>query len=234
MGLKDNIKMIENGDPRIALFQAKIDKYFIDKNKSRPHRPGMFHTSSIINDKFCLRESYWDAVKPIPESPISPNVLRIFATGNDAHEKYQTMFTEMGIAKYVEQPFYSKFLDLTGTPDVIIDFYGMQTGVEIKTMNTMAFYHMTKPHASAFKQAQVYMYLLGLPQFIIFCENKNDQNIKLFLIKFDLEVAMTYIKRIRTLRIYLDTKLTPALNICMCSKKGDRRSCRYNKRCFPC
>jgi hypothetical protein len=234
MGLKDNLKELNKSksDPRIGLFMAEIDRWFVEQNKNRPFRPGMFHASSIINDKFCLRESYWDLMNPKEEKPISPNLLRIFAVGNDAHAKYQRMFKDKKIALFIEQPFFSKFLQMTGTPDAIINFHGKRTGVEIKTMNTNAFYHMDKPHPSAFKQAQMYMYLLGIPQFIIFCENKNDQNIKLFLIDFDLNVALKYVRRMRSLEKYINEGKVPRAEECFCDRPSRRKSCKYHSRCF--
>ncbi len=229
--LSNLIKQNSKSDPRIALFLSKIDKYFIEWNRERQaKRPGMFHASSIISDKFCPRAAYWDLIDRKEDEPLKPSTIRIFANGVSAHEKYQEMFRKMGIARYIEQPFYSKFLDLCGTPDAIIDFFGVLCGVEIKTVNTNAFYKLSSPPKNAYAQSQVYMYLLGIPHFVIFCENKNDQNIKLFLIDFDLKEALKYVKRMRFLNKHLKLKKVPKK--CFCKKKTDRKTCKYHSRCF--
>lgn len=220
-------------DPRLAIFLSKVDKWYIDWKKKRElKRPGMFHTSSIIKDKFCFREAYWDITEKTPPEISAPSTLRVFANGVDVHERTQKILKDLRIAIYIEQPFYSKFLDLCGTPDAIIDFFGITTGVEIKSMNTTAFYHLNAPPKNAVAQAQVYMYLLGIPQFIIWVENKNDQNIKLFLIEFDLDEALKYIKRMRKLYKYLIKKKVPKAKDCWCNNKHKRKTCRYFKRCF--
>jgi hypothetical protein len=228
--MKDLIKSMLNSDPRLAFLVNKVDQYYVDARKDRPKRPSLFRTSSIINEKFCMRQSYWDLIESADEEAVATRTLRIWANGDDVHNRTQNAFDYVKLTKYREKSFYSKLLELTGTPDIIIDFFGCAAGVEIKSMHKDEFYHITAPPKGAFTQAQMYMYITGTPYFIIWVECKNDQNIKTFLIEFNIDFILPYIKRVRSLYKHYKAKKVP--KSCFCETKKDRKKCKYNKRCF--
>lgn len=201
-----------------------------EHDKKRDEHPS-FHASSLADKNFCLVKSVLNEIVPGKPDVIPPSVLSIFMTGIDIHKKHQKFYRKMGMAYYIEQTVYSEFLDMTGTPDAIINFLNMTTVSEIKSMNFFQFNKLQEAPYNAYVQALVYMYICAIPQAIVIIENKNNQQIKPYLIEFNLKDCLVFIKRRRLIMKCLEKNIIP-LSRRLCEKPNKRKRCKYNEICF--
>lgn len=227
MGLIDDIKAnaIDNGTKIQSSDAAEIEKlfnslFYAKKNMEEEvkfvrqmftrggdsqERYGL-HTSAIIvgEDKFCFREQVLSLLyKQAQGENVPQNLIRIFEEGNAIHEKWQRLFIRGGLG-VAEDMDFSKFYEqyeVGYTPDAILTIKGKKYVVEIKSVNTYQFMKMTS-HPTATKQVNMYMHFTGIHDGIILCEDKNTQNFKVFLVKYNPDITAPYIERLEAVQYY--------------------------------
>jgi hypothetical protein len=198
------LKDLLQKDTTSALIQTKFDEFFRINNDKRPDRSGL-HASSIIapDTDFCYREHVLGFFYKRNKTFIAPSTLRIFLNGWYVHIKWQDLFKSMGIAESVERTRRSNLWDVYLTPDAIVKLFGKRYVVEIKSANSYAFNGMKTPHAGAIRQANFYMFCTGIPRAIILVEDKNTQNIKVWVVEFDPDIARPFVKRLHNIKRFV-------------------------------
>lgn len=233
MSLKELLKA--PGSTENLMILSTLDRLMVEDRKDREDRVGM-HASGIIasESEFCHRQQVLSFVFKGQEPNIPIGLRRIFKNGWSVHQKWQSLFENAGIAESVEQRGHSISWDLLFTPDAIVRIGKRKYVVEIKSVNTYQFKSM-KSHPSAEKQLQLYMHQTGIPYGFVLCEDKNTQDIKVFVYEYNPEVARPYVERMLEvkgfLKRYLDTgKLPP----CKCKTQNDKlaQRCAYRNACF--
>ena len=206
MGLMDEIKKEAEGNrtkiqsSQEAELEHKLNAlHYLDKNipkelqflksvmtrgQETAERKGL-HASAIIvsDDKFCYRQQVLSLFyKQAQGEQVPVGLKRIFSEGDAIHEKWQRLFIRGGYAEPLDCD-YSRFneeFDLSYTPDIICNIDGVKMVGEIKSVNTFQF-KKQKYHASGRKQLQLYMYLTDIHDGFVLCEDKNTQEIKVYL-----------------------------------------------------
>ena len=243
MGLIDDIKSnaIENGTKIQSSDAAQIEKLFnslfyakkdmeeevkfvkqmFTRGGDTTDRRGL-HTSAVIvgEDKFCYREQVLSLLYEQAQGENVPqNLIRIFEEGNAIHEKWQRLFIRGGLCK-AEDLDYSRFYDqyeIGYTPDAILTIDGKKYVVEIKSVNTYQFQKMTS-HPTATKQVNMYMHFTGIHRGIVLCDDKNTQNFKVFMVKYNPDVVAPYIERLEAIQYYKGRVLNENKMVKRCEK----------------
>ena len=264
MGLIDDIKTAaqDNGTKIQSSDAAEIEKlfnslFYAKKNMDEEvkfvkqmftrggdsHERYGLHTSAIIvgEDKFCFREQVLSLLyKQAQGENVPQNLIRIFEEGNAIHEKWQRLFIRGGLG-VAEDMDFSKFYDeyeVGYTPDAILTIKGKKYVVEIKSVNTYQFQKMTS-HPTASKQVQMYMHFTGIHDGIILCEDKNTQQFKVFLVKYNPEVVAPYLERLEAVKYYKQRVLEEGKMVkrCeQCTSKVSKRAigCAMRDACWNC
>lgn len=239
MTIKEAILKQTKTNPKQNLNNAEIETFLNSllyyDDERREERTGM-HGSAVIvtEDKFCYREQVLSFFFRASEKYIVPKVKRIFLEGWSVHEKWQNLFKHVGIAVGIEQRGHSEEYDLFFTPDAIIEIKGKKYVVEIKSVNDYQFRNMTC-HPSAEKQLQLYMHFLGIPKGFVLCENKNTQDIKVFVYDYDCKKVVPYLKRmVKVLKYKKRFEKRGKLPARICDKNSCPRAadCNYADACF--
>lgn len=187
-------------------------KSVMTRGQETAERKGL-HASAIIvsDDKFCYRQQVLSLFyKQAQGEQVPVGLKRIFSEGDAIHEKWQRLFIRGGYAEPLDCD-YSRFneeFDLSYTPDIICDIDGVEMIGEIKSVNTFQF-KKQKYHVSGRKQLQLYMYLTDIHDGFVLCEDKNTQEIKVYLYKFNYKEVEPYIARLEKVQYYkhrLETK----------------------------
>ncbi len=195
-------------------------------------RGGHFHASSLVDKNFCLMKAVLEEKLPLKQRDgFPPKVLSTFKVGIAVHDKHQQFYEESGIAEKIEQSYYSELLDMTATPDAELKFMGVKTISEIKSMNGFEFAKLNAPPKNAYSQAQIYMYVTATPQALIVVEDKNFQDLKIYLIEFNLDDALTLIRRRRNIMRCIKHNIIPVSKR-LCQTKTDKKKCKYNEQCW--
>ena len=227
MGLLDDIKK-EADDKRVKIqsseekeLEQKLNNlHYLDKNiekelvflksvmtrgQETTERKGL-HASAIIlsDDKFCYRQQVLSLFyKQAQGEQVPVNLKRIFTEGDAIHEKWQRLFIRGGYAEPLDcdRTQFADEFDLQFTPDLICNIYGVEMVGEIKSVNSFIF-KKQKNHASGKKQLQLYMYLTGIKKGFVLCEDKNTQDIKLYIYDADYKQVEPYIARLEKIQYY--------------------------------
>ena len=108
--------------------------------------------------------------------------------------------------------------------------------VEVKSVNTMQFRKMLQ-HPSGRKQLQLYMYLTGVHDGFVLCEDKNTQDIKVFPYKYNPEEIKEVITRLENIQYYKNRlitkhKMVPRHNKCTSSTCPMAEKCAMRDACW--
>lgn len=221
-------------DMNQVFYEVIWNKYLIEWRKERdkeraksPH----YHASSLVDKNFCIVRAVLEEMIKNTDEIFSPQTLSIFWNGVDVHKRHQKFYRESGISFYIEQVTYSKFLDMTGKSDAIINFMGSTTIIELKSMNSFLFDKLQAPPYNAYCQSLIYMYLHGIPQALVVVENKNFQTLKIYKIDFNINEALKLIKRRYIIIKCLKKNMIP-LSKRICKKPKIKKRCKFNDICF--
>lgn len=214
--------------------QGVIDNWYSEQEKQYPRRMGT-HASAILSygKEFCFREHV--LLDRYPDDTLErvtpPALLRIFAQGTYMHMKWQALFESVKSAVHIEQPFYSEEYDLYFTPDAVITHKGRVYVVEIKSMNTMSYSRLTGPPKFAVEQCMLYMHLTGIGCGIILVEDKDKQQYMPWVVDYNVEYVLPYLKRIKEL---IAAKDAPGVPMRICKNETVKRAleCPVRNVCF--
>lgn len=194
--------------------ETKFVNLVMTRGMETTERTGLHASAMIVGDKqFCVRQQVLSLVyKQLQGEQLSVGLKRIFEEGNAIHEKWQRLLIRAGYAKAttLDKTRFDDEYILSFSPDIVCripEFYeGAMVG-EIKSVNTYQFKNMTS-HPSAHKQLEFYMYELikqaklknkwngkdYLKGFVL-CEDKNTQDIKIFVYDYDPEFVLPFVER---------------------------------------
>lgn len=186
--------------------ETKFIKQVMTRGAETQERVGLHASAMIVSDNsFCIRQQVLSLIyKQLQGEQVPISLMRIFAEGNAIHEKWQRLFIRAGFGK-AEDMDYTRMCEeyeVSFTPDAIINLpdFGKMV-VEIKSVNTFQFKKMSN-HPSGEKQLQFYMYLTGIHQGIVLCDDKNSQEFKVFYKEYNPEVVAPFIERCEQVQYY--------------------------------
>lgn len=234
--------------------ELKFLKSVMTRGAETQERKGL-HASAIIvsDDKFCYRQQVLSLFyKQLQGEQTKVGLKRIFAEGDAIHEKWQRLFIRGGLCKPLDCD-YSRFdddYDLSYTPDIICaipEDYKLESVyddnvkkipyvIEIKSVNTFTF-KKQKYHASGRKQCQLYMYLTGIHNGIVLCDDKNTQEFKVYKYEYNPSEVAPYIRRLEMVQEHKDSlknknKLVKRHKQCTCYGSKKVQECPMRDVCF--
>jgi len=217
----------DNKIGRDGFFTRQINTYLQTKSNFDYPRDRIIRPSEITE---CTRAIVCKLLGFSVREVITPRQQRIFDNGNYVHKRYlKSYIPHMGwaakvevddngktkIKDFIEVTAYNEELWLKGTPDAVIinKEDGLPYIFELKSIKQELFFALEQPDWGYMAQVHLYMLLTGIPRAIVFYENKNDQDIKEFLVLQDphiMELLLNKIKEIQTYVLnYEETKLLP-------------------------
>uniref|UniRef100_A0AAU8AYE8 Exonuclease n=1 Tax=Dulem virus 36 TaxID=3145754 RepID=A0AAU8AYE8_9CAUD len=183
--------------------ELKFLKSVMTRGQETTERKGLHASAVIVSDKkFCYRQQVLSLLyKQKQGEQINVGLRRIFSEGDAVHEKWQRLFIRGGLCSPLDCDFsrFSEEYELSYTPDIICTLFGRKMVVEIKSVNTYQFKKMLS-HASGKKQLQLYMHLTGIPEGFVLCEDKNDQNFKVYYYKYDEAMVKPFVERLENIQ----------------------------------
>lgn len=204
-----DMKRILNSPYRLL---APVEKMLLEQSQTSDRDKLHLHPSEICKKDWCPRSS-WYRIKGYPEPPekLTFQKLLVFAEGHNIHEKWQSWLTEAGVLDQVEVPIFNEEHRIMGHADGIVkdkkgtavleiksvgvgtvrfEDYGLFAPYSRNEMNLDQLWASIKhPFPSHVRQAQLYMYCLGIDEGIILYEWKATQEVKEFSIKYQPELV---------------------------------------------
>jgi CRISPR/Cas system-associated exonuclease Cas4 (RecB family) len=113
--------------------------------------------------------------------------LSVMGAGTDSHAELQKILEDAGVAVAIEKELTLSDPPIRGFADAIITVDGQDYVGEIKTTNTQAFEHYQfagKPNVSHIIQVMIYMYITGLPGFVMY-QDRNSRQLLVLPLRYD-------------------------------------------------
>lgn len=201
--------------------ELKFLKLVMTRGQETTERRGLHASAMIVSDdKFCYRQQVLSLFYKQLQGEQTPiGLKRIFSEGDAIHEKWQRLFIRGGLCEPLDCDFsrFAEEFDLSYTPDILcrlpanFNLSGVYDDsvekipyvVEIKSVNTFTF-KKQKYHASGRKQCQLYMYLTGIHNGIVLCDDKNTQEFKVYKYEYNPTEIAPYISRLERVQEFKD------------------------------
>ena len=152
---------------------------------NNPPRAGVFHPSQVGQP--CDRLLYLGYNGLLEAYTIVPKLARIFGCGSALENRVSKYFNDMGLELEREVPVTFDYPPISGRIDFIIDHgeYGPMP-VELKSINNAGFNKLTSsPKPEHLVQLQLYLALWPVEYGTVLYENKDNQDLKAFLVKYE-------------------------------------------------
>lgn len=133
--------------------------------------------------------------------------------------------------EYEEVCFANDNLSLFGMIDGFIVINNELFILEIKSINNSGFTKLNSPKQEHIEQINLYCYLTNIDKAIILYENKDNQDLKEFLVEKDKDLVLNLLEKIKFLRNCLETNTIPN-RICNSNVTYNAKYCPYNHICF--
>lgn len=162
---------------------SEIDS-FLGHTSHRTNKE-VFYPSSLGNT--CDRFLYLAYNGMLPSQEIEPTLQRIFDCGDYLGYRFEKYFEKMGVLISTESSVKCSSPNISGRIDFIIKHKDYaQAVIELKSINSRGFKALLdRPKPEHFIQIQIYLNLTKIDHGIVLYENKNDQQIKAFVVKRD-------------------------------------------------
>ena len=185
-----------------------------------------FHISEV--DK-CQRAIYYK-MKGYPGKGYSAGTYRKLENGDYVHRRLMSMITSIGvvIAAEIRIPEEKIF---HGRADAIVSIDNDPYVLEIKSMNSYAFKRLEDPDKAHLKQIQLYMHYFNIDKGIILVENKDNQELKEFVVAKDEKILQEISANFISLKKMFDDNTLPPKPKFSRNDKWKCDYCAYKKTC---
>ena len=181
-----------------------IDKFYLDRQKDKEQQ------HFYITDAGKCRRSVFFKFKNVPRKAIDANILRLFDHGDHIHQLIMKPLLSIRdihvVASEVNIPPQEL---ISGRADAIISDGKTMYVLDIKSMNSMIFKNLTEPKPENIDQLQLYLHYFKIPKGILLYVNKDNQELKEFILDYNKSRALTLLKSLSDLKEKIDSDIIP-------------------------
>jgi hypothetical protein len=209
-------------------------------------RSGCLSPSSLCG---CERQAVMKFAQVRGKRKIDPDLQLIFETGDWTHHKWQAIFADMekvlGRGKFrcrgIEQHVYIPELYIAGTLDAELwikpdpEQSGYRVVIDIKSINKRGFewvMHQDAPIDHHVKQIITYMKARNIKTGILWYENKDNQQLKGFVVRYEDDAWKTVTAWSRSVISALNNESLPPIPESCNRGSYDFENCQYTHLCY--
>jgi CRISPR-associated exonuclease Cas4 len=185
------------------MLKEKIDSLYGSKQESRDK------LAFYISDAGKCPRAIWFAMKKYPKKEVDARVMRIFEHGNHTHMRIMAALYSLGLVTASEIGIPDNQM-VHGRADAIVNIDGDLYVLEIKSVNSMRF-RKAEPDQDHIKQLQLYLYFFNIKKGILLYENKDNQEIKEFIIEYDEALVKKIFSEFNILKEQVEKSKVPEI-----------------------
>ena len=204
------------------MLKEKIDRFYINRRKDRDKM------HFYITDAGKCPRSVWFAFKKFPKKEKDARVMRVFEHGDYTHMRIMSALFSIGAVKAIEVALENELLH--GRCDGIVVINNEPHVLELKSINTFGFKKLEAPKKEHVKQLMLYLHYFKINNGIFLYENKDNQELKEFTIKYDPKMAEELISDFQTLKHFIDTNVLPPVPMGL--EDWECQYCDYAEECL--
>lgn len=186
------------------MLKELINQYYLDRQKDREK------TRFYITDAGKCSRAIFFKFKKAPKKDMEARILRLFEHGDYIHQLIMKPLLSLRkihvVASEVKIP--PKEL-IAGRADAIISDGKELYVVDIKSMNSMIFRNLQEAKVDNVDQLQLYLHFFKVKKGILLYVNKDNQELKEFLLPYDKTRANKLLKTLTELKRKIDSNIIP-------------------------
>lgn len=181
-----------------------IDQFYLDRQKDREQ------DHFYITDAGRCPRAIFFKFKNAPRADIDANILRMFDHGDYIHQLImKSLFSTRDIHVVASEVNIPPQEIISGRADAILSDGKTMYVLDIKSMNSMAFRGLEGPKDENVNQIQLYLHYFNVPKGILLYVNKDNQQLKEFIIPYDKKIANSLILGLVELKKEIDKDVVP-------------------------
>lgn len=186
------------------MLKKLINQFYLDRQRDRAK------TKFYITDAGKCSRSTFYKFKNVPKKDMEARVLRLFDHGDYIHRLIMTaLFSVKDIQVVASEIKIPPKELISGRADAIVSDGKQLYVVDIKSMNSMIFRNLAEPKVENIDQLQLYLHFLKIKRGILLYVNKDNQELKEFLIDYDLARSQRLLGELAELKAKIDSDTVP-------------------------
>ena len=184
------------------MLKELIDQFYLDQQRNKEQ------THFYITDAGKCPRAVFFKFKNAPRKKMDARILRIYEKGEYLHRNIFNILYRLRIGITTEVPIPSQEI-ISGRADAIISINNENYVLDIKSMNSMIFRNLTAPKEENIYQIQLYLHYFNIKKGILFYIDKDQQNIKEFLVNYDEKLVRFLLKNFENLKKKVESNTIP-------------------------
>jgi len=181
-----------------------IDKFYLDRQKDKNQ-----HHFYISDAGRCARSIFFK-FKNAPRKEMEANILRLFDHGNHIHQLImKPLLSTRDIHVVASEVNIPPQELVSGRADAIVSDGKELYVLDIKSMNSMGFRYLDKAKEENINQIQLYLHYFKIPKGILLYVNKDDQQLKEFIVNYNQVQAQSLLDELANLKKQIDSDIIP-------------------------
>jgi len=186
------------------MLKELIDQFYLDRQRDREQ-----HHFYITDAGKCSRALFFK-FKNVPREEMKANILRLFDHGDHMHQLIMKPLLSIRnlhvVASEVNIPPQEI---ISGRSDAILSDGKSMYVLDIKSMNSMIFDKLAEAKEENINQLQLYLHYFKIPKGILLYVNKNNLELKEFVIDYNRKRAMALINSLNEIKKKIDSDIMP-------------------------
>lgn len=185
------------------MLKELIDKFYLDQQRDKEQ------TRFYITDAGkCSRQIFFK-FKKAPKEPMDARMLRVFEHGEYLHRNIFNILYRLKIGITTEVYIPNKEI-ISGRADAIICVDNENYVLDIKSINSMIFKNLAEPKIENIYQLQLYLHYFNIKKGILLYIDKDQQNIKEFVVNYDKNLVQSLIANFADLKTKIESNIIPS------------------------
>ncbi|MDP2741695.1 MAG: Dna2/Cas4 domain-containing protein [bacterium] len=185
------------------MLKELIDKFYIENQKNRDQ------VRFYITDAGKCPRAVFFKFKNAPREAMDARILRIFEHGEHIHRNIFNILYRLRIGVTTEIPIPAQEI-ISGRADAILCINNENYVLDIKSMNSMIFRNLSQPKEENVCQIQLYMHYFNIKNGILLYIDKDQQNIKEFVVRYDENLVKSLLDGFYDLKSKIDANNVPS------------------------
>ena len=184
------------------MLKELIDQFYLDQQKNKEQ------THFYITDAGKCPRSIFFKFKNAPREKMDARILRIYEKGEYLHRNIFNILyrLKLGITTEVQIPAQEI---ISGRADAILSLNNENYVLDIKSMNSMVFRNLSEPKEENVYQLQLYLHYFNIKKGILLYIDKDQQNIKEFLVEYNPGLVESLLKDFQNLKTKIEKNIIP-------------------------
>jgi len=182
-----------------------IDKFYLDREKDKAQ------SHFYVTDAGKCPRALFFKFKNAPKKEMEANILRLFDHGDYIHKLImKSLLGSREIYVVASEINIPPQEIISGRADAIISDGKELYVLDIKSINSTSFKYLNEPKKENVNQIQIYLHYFKIPKGILLYVNKDNQELKEFIVKYDRSLSLSLLNELRNIKTSIDNNIVPS------------------------